>query len=62
MLKRIDWVSFALGAGTALFAWGTLKFAYLFGRFSQHQDVEDAYVRQQAAEMDDDLRNIEGDQ
>lgn len=58
---RINWASFALGAVVGLSAWATLKLTYLFGRFAQHQDVEDAYIRQAASEMDDDLRNIEGE-
>ena len=58
---RINWWSFTLGACTSLFGWAVLRLAYLFGRFSQHQDIQEEIIRQEAANVDDELRNMEGE-
>ncbi len=56
---RINWWSFTLGALTSMIGWGVLKIAYLFGRYSHDQDIKDEFIRQEAANVDDELRNME---
>lgn len=55
---KINWKSFALGTVVGFFGYGVLRMVYIYGRFSQHQDLQDEFIRQEAADIDDDLREL----